>query len=139
MQYYYVSLQSLKTMTESILKDRFLKFALAVYRFTKEFPKETVYFVITNQILRCSSTVKFLLAVISAMCISMQTRENHPHLKIIRPGVFGKKFTLNAVKEMIGEMRGSGANSQKASSFLNHLRNLSSLKENTKKLNHIDT
>ena len=43
-------------MTESELKDRFLKFALAVYRFTKEFPKETVYFVITGQILRCSSS-----------------------------------------------------------------------------------
>ena len=43
-------------MTESILKGRFFEFALAVYRFTKEFPKEAVYFMISNQILRCSSS-----------------------------------------------------------------------------------
>ena len=43
-------------MDESTLKERFLNFALAVNRLTKKFPKETVYFAITGQIIRCSSS-----------------------------------------------------------------------------------
>ncbi len=43
-------------MVNSNLQDRFLKFALAIYRFTKLFPKETVYFSITNQMIRSSSS-----------------------------------------------------------------------------------
>ncbi|MFZ1678062.1 MAG: four helix bundle protein [Saprospiraceae bacterium] len=43
-------------MNESDLKERFLRFALDVYHLTQKFPKESVYFVITNQILRSSSS-----------------------------------------------------------------------------------
>ena len=43
-------------MNESDLKERFLQFALNVYRLTQKFPKESVYFVITNQVLRSSSS-----------------------------------------------------------------------------------
>lgn len=43
-------------MTESELKYRLKKFAIDVYRFTRQFPKETVYFVIDKQILRSSSS-----------------------------------------------------------------------------------
>ena len=43
-------------MNESELKDRFRRFAIAVYTLTKKFPRETVYFVIEKQLLRCSSS-----------------------------------------------------------------------------------
>jgi four helix bundle protein len=43
-------------MNESILKDRFFRFSWAVYQLTKEFPKEPVYSVVTNQILKSSSS-----------------------------------------------------------------------------------
>ena len=43
-------------MTEIELKERFLRFALNVYHLTQIFPKESVHFVITNQILRSSSS-----------------------------------------------------------------------------------
>ncbi|MEO6132566.1 MAG: four helix bundle protein [Saprospiraceae bacterium] len=33
-----------------------MKFALAVYQLTRKFPKESVYFIITNQILKSSSS-----------------------------------------------------------------------------------
>jgi four helix bundle protein len=43
-------------MDESNLKDRFRKLSLAAYHFTRKFPKETVYFLIEKQFLRCSSS-----------------------------------------------------------------------------------
>ncbi len=43
-------------MTEAILKQRFLQFALSIYQLTKQFPKQSVYFIITDQILRASSS-----------------------------------------------------------------------------------
>lgn len=43
-------------MTEIELKERFLRFALNVYRLTQKFPKQSVYFVITDQILRSLSS-----------------------------------------------------------------------------------
>ena len=43
-------------MNEFDLKERFLRFALNVYRLTQKFPKESVYFMITNQVLRSSSS-----------------------------------------------------------------------------------
>ena len=42
-------------MDEKTLKARFMRFALSIVRLTTKFPKETVYFVITNQIIRASS------------------------------------------------------------------------------------
>ena len=43
-------------MTESELKGRFMKFAIDVYNLTKQFPRETVYFKIVDQIIPCSSS-----------------------------------------------------------------------------------
>lgn len=43
-------------MNEIILKERFFQFAIAVYQLTKNFPKERVYFIITDQVLRSSSS-----------------------------------------------------------------------------------
>ena len=43
-------------MTESELKERFKKFAIDVYKLTKQFPRETVYFKIEDQIIPCSSS-----------------------------------------------------------------------------------
>ena len=43
-------------MDESILKDRFMRWALSVYELTKLFPKETVYFVVERQMIRSSSS-----------------------------------------------------------------------------------
>ena len=43
-------------MTEAILKQRFKTFALDIFRLTKKFPKETVYFELARQIIRCSSS-----------------------------------------------------------------------------------
>ena len=43
-------------MTESELKERFRKFALVVLHLTKLFPRETAYFKIEDQIIRCSTS-----------------------------------------------------------------------------------
>ena len=43
-------------MDYSNLKKRFLEFALAIFRLTREFPNESVYFNIKDQIIRCSSS-----------------------------------------------------------------------------------
>lgn len=43
-------------MNEIILKERFFQFAIAVYQLTKNFPKEKVYYIITDQVLRASSS-----------------------------------------------------------------------------------
>ena len=43
-------------MKTNPLHERFMRFAIGIYMLTKKFPKETVYFHITNQILRSSSS-----------------------------------------------------------------------------------
>ena len=43
-------------MNESELKERFRKFAIDIYNLTKQFPRETVYFNIKGQLIRCSSS-----------------------------------------------------------------------------------
>lgn len=43
-------------MTESDLKDRLMRFALSIYKLTLQFPKQTVFFVVEKQIIRCSSS-----------------------------------------------------------------------------------
>jgi|SRR4030095_1607413 four helix bundle protein len=43
-------------MDEQSLIKRFMKFALDVYKITQLFPKENVYFKITDQLIRCSSS-----------------------------------------------------------------------------------
>ena len=42
-------------MDEQSLKDRFMRFAISVLRFTEKFPKQTSYFIIEKQLIRCSS------------------------------------------------------------------------------------
>lgn len=43
-------------MDQEELKARFLRFAIAIVRFTEKFPKRKVYFIIEDQIIRCSSS-----------------------------------------------------------------------------------
>ena len=43
-------------MNESELKERFRKFAIDVFNLTKSFPRESVYFNVENQLIRCSSS-----------------------------------------------------------------------------------
>lgn len=43
-------------MTEAELNERFKAFAIAVYQFTRLFPKEPVYLKIEDQLIRCSSS-----------------------------------------------------------------------------------
>ncbi len=43
-------------MTESVLKDRFRSFALAIFQLTTQFPKKSIYFIVEKQLLRCSSS-----------------------------------------------------------------------------------
>ncbi len=42
-------------MDEQSLKDRIMNFALSILKLTAKFPKQTVYFIIEKQIIRCSS------------------------------------------------------------------------------------
>ena len=43
-------------MTEDELKERFKRFAINVYALTAQFPSETAYFKIKDQLIRCSSS-----------------------------------------------------------------------------------
>lgn len=43
-------------MTESELKERFKRFAIDIFKLTKLFPRETVYFNIENQFVRCAAS-----------------------------------------------------------------------------------
>ena len=67
-------------MNETILKDRFLRFACSVYNFTKEFPNEPGYKVVTYQILKSSSSSA---ANYHAACRGKSTQDFINKLRIV--------------------------------------------------------
>ena len=86
------------------MKERFLRFALAVYCLTKKFPKETVYFVIERQLLKCSSSSA---ANYNAVCRGRTRPDFINKLRVVEEELdetlFWFKYTCGIDKRWISE------------------------------------
>src|SRR5687768_4766838 len=79
-------------MTEAMLKRRFSEFALSIVRFCAKFPKETVYFNISKQIIGSGSSSA---ANYYASCRAKSTLDFINKLKIVEEELDETLFWLN--------------------------------------------
>ncbi len=89
-------------MDTNALKDRFKKFAIAIVRATEKFPKESVYFIVKDQIIRCSTSSA---SNYRAVCRAKSGRDFINKLKIVEEELdetlFWLEFTMDINSNLI--------------------------------------